>query len=107
MHLQELGRYTTLLQGLLFSRSLINKLTHSTIDREHGKHLDKTEDKLLDFGVFKTFKNIVNGFMMHILSISAFTTAAFLLYQGEIAIGVGVAALGYVESFIISDKIHT
>jgi len=99
-HLSALGRYTSLLQNLLNSHNLFNRKSVHTVGDKHRDLLVEVENKHLKSGVFKAFKNIINYLAMNILSISAFAAAAYLLYAGEITIGVGVATLGYIESFI-------
>jgi len=99
-HLTALGGYTNLLQNLLNSRWLVNKRTQKAIFNRHEEDLVATEQKHLVFGIQKTLKNVLNGLFTYFLNISAFAAVAILLLRGEITIGVGVATLGYVESFI-------
>ena len=100
VHLSALGVYTNVLQSLFQNRNIINTKTHATIANRHLETLDFTEEKLLKFGIFKTFKNVINGIMMHLLSLANFAAVVILLYRGEITIGVGVATIGFVEAFI-------
>ena len=99
-HLGVLGGYTSLLQSLLNLRWLVNKKTERAVYKKHEDALVITETALLKFGIQKTLKNVINGFLTYFINICVFAVVAILLLRGEISIGVGVATLGYVESFI-------
>lgn len=98
--LEERGRYLSRVNDLLSGYKFINKNTVNQISAKHENCLTNTENELYNFGIFNTFVNILNAFVLNILSISVFSTVGYLLLKGQITIGTGVATLGYVESFL-------
>lgn len=99
-HLNGLGMYIGKVKDLLEGYKNVNFETKFNISCEHNKTMTETENKLLRFGKFKTFTNVLNGSFMFFLSISAFATIAVLLMQSKITVGTATATLGYIESFV-------
>ena len=67
---------------------------------EHNSTMINNENKLLRYGKFSTFANVLNGFFMYLLDISAFSLVAFLLLNKKISIGVAMATLAYIKEFV-------
>lgn len=82
----------------------LDEASKNGIRKYHYQRLSETEDQKLAFGKFKTFVNIVNGFVMDLVSLTAFIMVGYLLISGEITIGPGVATFAYIESFIYPIK---
>jgi len=99
-HLNALASYIVKVKDLLEGFKNINLETRSSILDEHNKTMLDTENKLLHYGRFSTFTNVLNGSFMYLLDIAAFATIAVLLLKSEISIGTAAATLGYITSFI-------
>lgn len=99
-HLNAIAAYIGKVKDLLEGFKNINLHTRSNILYEHDKAMLDTENKLLHYGRFSTFTNVLNGSFMYLLDIAAFATIAVLLLKSEISIGTATATLGYITSFI-------
>lgn len=100
VHLDAIAVYIGKIKDLLEGFKNINLHTRNSILEEHNKSMLDTENKLLHYGRFSTFTNVLNGSFMYFLNIVAFTTIAILLLKSQITVGTAVATLGYITSFI-------
>ena len=98
------GNYTDILNDFYLGHMGLDEASKSGIRKYHYQRLSDTEDQKLAFGKFKTFVNIVNGFVMDLVSLTALIMVGYLLISGEITIGAGVATFAYIESFIYPIK---
>ena len=98
------GNYTDILNDFYLGHMGLDEASKNGIRKYHYQRLSDTEDQKLAFGKFKTFVNIVNGFVMNLVSLTAFIMVGYLLIRGEITIGAGVATFAYIESFIYPIK---
>ena len=98
------GNYTDILNDFYLGHMGLDEASKHGIRKYHYQRLSETEDQKLAFGKFKTFVNIVNGFVMDLVSLTAFIMVGYLLIRGEITIGAGVATFAYIESFIYPIK---
>lgn len=103
-HLFQTGRYLSRVRDFFEGFKVINTRTRRNIGNVHDHQLELTEHAQYRFGAFKTFSNIINGYIMDIISLSAFVIVGILLYKNEITIGTGIATFGYIESFIYPIK---
>lgn len=92
--------YFNKLGELLKGISLITPFTFLGISNRHTISSKHAQDKLFRFGKFKTFSNVLNGFVMFMISFSSFIMVCLLLYQGQITIGAAVATFSYIENFV-------
>lgn len=97
---EQLGLYFSSLKDFWEGFKRINAVTRKNINGRHQNILKETEGKKLAFGKFKTLANIVNGFVMDFVNLSAFIAVGYLWYKNEITIGTAIATFGYLESFI-------
>lgn len=104
IHQDQLGKYLARFQDLLKGHRLVTPKTQENIIETHAQSLVISEERQYEFGKLRTGANIVNGFVMDIVNITAFAMVGYLLYRGEITLGVGVATFGYIESFIYPIK---
>lgn len=102
--LLQTGKYMSRVKDLLEGFKLINSKTRTSISEVHDSQLGLTERTQYKFGRFRTFSNVLNGYIMDIISLSAFVVVGLLLYKNEISIGTGIATFGYIESFIYPIK---
>lgn len=98
--LNAIAAYIEKIKDLLEGFKNINLYTRKNILEEHNKAMHDAENKLLHYGRFSTFTNILNGSFMYLLDIAAFATIAVLLLKSEISVGTATATLGYITSFI-------
>lgn len=98
------GNYTDILNDFYLGHMGLDEASKRGITKYHYQRLSETENQKLTFGKFKTFVNIVNGFVMDLVSLTAFIMVAYLLIRNEITIGAGVATFAYIESFIYPIK---
>lgn len=103
-YLKYLGEYINYTDDFFKGHSSLDLDSKEKICQENYKNLLKMENSKLEFGFFKTFANITNGFVMDIISLSSFVMVGYLLIKGEITVGTGVATFSYIESFIYPIK---
>lgn len=103
-YLAELGKYNSRLTDLFTGNSSLDWKNKNRIQNYHGDQVDTVEEKKYFWGKFKTFTNVLNGFVMDFFSLTAFTMIGILYINNQISIGDGVATLGYIESFIYPVK---
>ncbi|MDO4800115.1 MAG: ABC transporter ATP-binding protein [Bacillota bacterium] len=99
-----LGRYTDVQNDFYLGQADLDSSSKTGVMRFHREILVQTEKEKLHFGRFKTFVNVINGFVMDLVSLTAFVMVGYLLFQKEISIGAGVATFAYIESFIYPIK---
>lgn len=98
------GYYTDVINDFYTGNAGLDDASKEGITKYHKNILEQTENKKLNFGKFKTFVNIVNGFVMDLVSLTAFMAVGYFLSKGEITVGAGVATFAYIESFIYPIK---
>ncbi|QIK85297.1 ABC transporter ATP-binding protein [Erysipelothrix sp. HDW6B] len=98
--LRSYEKYFDKLNELLCSKHLVSLFTLKGINRRHEISSDEAQQSLFNYGEFKTFANVTNGFVMLMVSFSSFTTISILLLKGEIMVGAAVASFSYIENFI-------
>lgn len=97
--LEAQGKYTEKVRDFLEGRRLVTLRTQEQILTQHDKILRVTGDKRLIFGKRKTISLMLNGVFAYSINVVAFVYIAYLLFNGSISIGSGVAAIGYIEAF--------
>jgi ABC-type multidrug transport system, ATPase and permease components len=100
----QLGKYTARFQDFLLGYKLYTDESKAKIDGAHDAALEKAEQARYRFGKFNTFANVSNGFVMDIITISAFAVVGYLFLKGKITVGTGIATFSYIESFIYPIK---
>jgi len=99
-HLDFLGKYTNTLKDLLTGFRTINSLSRININRHHKVSLVQSEQKLYEYGKFKTFSNVLSGSSMYLLEFIVLASIATLIFLSRITVGVAIASLNYIQSFI-------
>lgn len=94
------GYYTDVINDFYSGHEGLDDGSKVGITKFHKDILQETEGAKLKFGRFKTFVNVLNGFIMDLINLTAFITVGIFLYKGEISVGAGVATFAYIESFI-------
>lgn len=103
-YMDRLGLYTDRLSDYFLGYRGLDIPSKENIIRHHKGELLETEEFKFVWGKFKTLTNVINGFVMDIISFSAFIIVGLLYVRGEITIGTGIATFGYIESFIYPIK---
>jgi ABC-type multidrug transport system fused ATPase/permease subunit len=101
---EQIGKYLTVFQDLLGGFKLISLVTRHQIERRYSEQLAINEDAQFAYGKYRTFSNVLNGFIMDFIGVTAFISVALLLIRGKITVGTGVATFGYIESFVYPIK---
>lgn len=99
-HLTALSSYFSKVQDLLSGKKRINSLTFQSFIVEHDKSLKQSEETKLSFGRYKTVSDLINALGVFLIEICTFAMVGYLLAKGDITIGTGIAAFGYVTSFL-------
>ena len=94
------GKYLDILKDLFYGFGENNYKTSEKLREYHGKNLYETEDSMLSFGRFSALVHVVNGGVLYAINLLCFMIVGILYFTGGITSGTGVAALGYVNSFI-------
>ncbi|MTB63558.1 ATP-binding cassette domain-containing protein [Streptococcus sp. zg-86] len=102
--LQDLESYFQVVTDLFSAKNRVNKETFSHISHVHHQSLQGTEEARFRFGKFKTFTNVLNGFSMFIVQLTAFGLVGYLLLKKELTVGAAIATFSYVENFIYPMK---
>lgn len=100
IYLNQMGVYVTKIKDLMEGFKLIQTRTRENITHEHERVLHETARKRYEYGKYKTLSLSVSALSVNIIKIASFIAAAILLLKGDITIGTGVAAFGYVSSFL-------
>lgn len=98
-YLYTVGKYIAKSTDLLSGFRMVNQETISSLSQEHADILNKRESDFYTYGKFKTFSNVLNGFVMYLLDFSMFLFMLYLLYKERVTAGIAVAALSYVTDF--------
>ncbi|WP_058303140.1 ATP-binding cassette domain-containing protein [Gorillibacterium timonense] len=98
-HLSAMASYIDTLLDLLSGFRFVNNETRTSISQKQKISLLATEEKLYEFGKFKTFANVLSGSSMYFLQLVVFAVIALMLLKHTITMGIAVAALGYIQSF--------
>lgn len=99
-HLVTLSNYFIKVQDLLSGKKRINVFTYQAFVNEHDSSLVESEEARLNFGKYKTLSDLINALGVFFIEICTFAMVGYLLSRGEITIGTGIAAFGYVTSFL-------
>lgn len=97
---KQLAQYVVKITDLLEGITAINSRTRKKIDQNHEESLLATAKSRYGYGKAKSMSLAVNDLTMKIIHIAAFTVIGILFYRHEITLGIGVAAFGYVSSFV-------
>jgi len=97
--LEAQGKYTEKVRDFLEGRRLVTPKTYERILAQHDKSLRITGDKRLIYGKRKTIALMLNGVFAYSINVVAFVYIAYLLFNGSISVGSGVAAIAYIEAF--------
>jgi len=89
---------------LLSGKKRINRYTVNAFVNEHLSSLIDSEENRLYFGKYKTISDMLNAMGVFLIQITTFAVVAGLLVEGEISVGTGIAAFGYVTSFLTPIK---
>jgi ABC-type bacteriocin/lantibiotic exporter with double-glycine peptidase domain len=98
--LSALSNYYSTVSDLLSGKKRINKFSINPFIKEHLKKLNHSEDLRYQFGKTKTISDVLNDLGVCIIQLFTFVMVAFLLFSKDITIGTGIAAFGYVSSFL-------
>lgn len=98
--LNALKSYFSTVLDLLNGKKRINIFTINAFTNEHKIKLNRSEELRYDFGKVKTISDLINALGVFFIMLSTFILVAILLHKNEISIGVGIAAFGYVTSFL-------
>lgn len=98
--LQSLSDYFKITFDLISGKKRINKFTFKAFTTEHNSRLKRSEEDTLVFGKTKTVADLINALGIFLIQLSTFITVALLLINKQITLGTGIAAFGYVSSFI-------
>ena len=99
-HLQKAGELLEVESDLLSGFALTNKMTKNKVMKYFDNFLNILKDAYLQYGVYKAFTIVFNGFVMYLLDISAFLIAGILLLMKVVSVGTLSASLTYVKQFI-------
>lgn len=97
---QQLAKYVTNIKDMLEGFHIINFVTISKIRQRHNDYLHDTADKNYAYGKRKSILVGTSELFTKVIRIVTFAIVAILFYKGEISVGVSVATLSYVTSFI-------
>lgn len=103
-YMDKLGKYTANLTDFLSGYKGLDYTSKNRIMEIHKCNIEDTENSKFEFGKFNTFVNVLNGFVMDFITMSAFVVVGILYIKGEISIGTGVSTFGYIECFIYPIK---
>ncbi|MCM1182996.1 MAG: ABC transporter ATP-binding protein/permease [Roseburia sp.] len=92
--------YVNRITDLLSGYKLVNNRTRGNLLGVHEAALNTTADRRYRYGKSKTLALSINDAAIKVIEIVSFVCVCVLLAGGEISIGAGVAAFGYVSSFI-------
>lgn len=85
--LQSLESYFQVVTDLFSAKNRVNTETFGSISRVHHQSVEESEQARFRFGQFKTLANVVNGFSMFLVQLTAFGLVGYLLLQKELTIG--------------------
>lgn len=97
---QKLGTYTTLLDDLLSSFSLKDKVAKQKLDEKHELELFKMGKLRLAYGKQKSLNLSISLFFTKLIRICTFGLAGYLYLKSQITIGTMVASFSYMYSFL-------
>lgn len=104
LFLQGLERYFQVITDLFAAKNRVNKETFRNISSVHHAVLQETEEARFRFGRFKTLTNVLNGFSMFVVQLTAFALVGYLLLRKDLTVGAAIATFSYVENFIYPMK---
>mgnify|MGYP001172525437 CR=1 FL=1 len=99
-YLDQKSTYFSKIKDLLEGKKLIKSKTLDAFIHQHEQTLSETSEKRYQFGRFKSLIGVICGFFMYFINVIAFSIVGFLLFFKQITVGDGVAAFGYIESFV-------
>lgn len=94
------GTYLDAVEDLFNGFEENNYKTEENLKKYHDNHLFDTENSMLKFGRFSSLVHVINGGILYAINILCFSSVGILYFTSAITSGTGVAALGYVNSFI-------
>lgn len=94
------GSYFDVIKDLFTGFGENNYKTRENLREYHWKNLYETENSMLDFGRFSAYVHVVNGGVLYAINLLCFIIVGILYFTKNITSGTGVAALGYINSFI-------
>ena len=97
---EQMAEYVTEITDLLEGFRVINQMTVGKIIDKHEHVLNETAEKRYQYGKKKSMVLGVSELTTKLVKIFTFAVVAVLFYKHEITVGVGVATLSYVSSFI-------
>lgn len=98
--LSRLASYFNKVIDLFSGHKRVNAQNIDAFVGEHQGDLHESENKRFYFGKIKTQSDMLNVLGVFFIQLSTFTIVAYLLVEREITIGTGIAAFGYVTSFL-------
>lgn len=98
--LSALSQYFGSILDLLNGKKRINVFTVNFFNGQHLNQLNKAEEASFDYGKTKTISDLINAIGVFMIQLCTFITVALLLLNKQISVGVGIAAFGYVTSFL-------
>jgi ABC-type multidrug transport system fused ATPase/permease subunit len=99
-HLDSLAKYTNIIKDLLNGRRSVTSRSIDSFVRVHNNSVTETSEKRYAYGKEKTFSITFSGTFTYLINIISFGFIGYLLYKGEIGVGVGVASITYIECFV-------
>jgi len=97
--LSALSTYFNKVIDLFCGKKRVSSQTINSFVKEHSCELSNSEKKRFLFGKIKTQSDMLNAIGVFVIELCTFSIVAYLLAQGEITVGTGIAAFGYVTSF--------
>ncbi len=98
--LEALRKYFARVLDLLSGKKNVSKYSIRYFEKEHKQSLSSSESSRFIFGKVKTISDMLGALGVFIIQATTFALVGFLLVKGEITIGTGIAAFGYVRSFL-------
>ncbi len=108
-YLEANARYVSKFKEFLEGKKSITGRTYNNFKQEHEEQLTDNAKTRFKFGKFKVFTLNINGGSLYIINIAAFAAIAYLYINNSITIGIAIATIGYIESFIspIQDLLYS
>lgn len=104
LHIDKVSNYFKVTYDLISGKKRVNKDTFDAINKQHDKYLINSENQKFIFGKQRTVADLIHSLGIYFVQFCTFITVAELIIHNEISVGTGVAAFGYVSSFVTPIK---
>lgn len=99
-YIDSLGTLTNTISDILSGFSLTNIRNKANIMNYFNLDANLVKENETNYGHYKAFTIVFNGFIMYLLDISAFSIAGLMLLMNTITVGTATATLSYVKQFV-------